>query len=319
MRPLALAVIVVGAAGDLAHADSDLVRAHDLEAGGDLAGALAVVDQSLAKGDKDPDRLVELHLFAGTLAAKLDKPDVAEAHFARVLALRPGRRLAGNVDDKTLLAFEAASAKNVPQLKLTASHVGDAVDIKLDADPLHLVAAIRVRTVDAIGQPSEATSYDLHRVVLPAGTRPVEVDALDDHGNRLWVGDATEPPVVVRKVPWWDHWKPYAIATVGLVIGGAIFASSASDEQSRWNDLRMDDGDHDFTELKKIEDSGRRDALVANVFLGAASVFAVVTVVQLARHAHDPQEAPVEKPREKHKLRLGAGPGTAGVSLGWSF
>ena len=73
-------------------------------------------------------------------------------------------------------------------------------------------------------------------------------------------------------------WGSLFVASSGLAIVGALQMKSAQDE---WNDKR--DGTHDFSELRAIEDRGKRWAIAANIGFGLAAVTGVVTTWLLLR------------------------------------
>src|SRR5277367_5066214 len=71
-----------------------LDEARQLERTLEYERALVIVDREIARGaGRSGARLVDLHVLAGTLAAGLDHPDDAQAHFARALAVSPAVRL----------------------------------------------------------------------------------------------------------------------------------------------------------------------------------------------------------------------------------
>jgi hypothetical protein len=272
-------------ADDAAH---DLAQAHELEAALDYAGALRIVDQALARGGSDTFQYVELHLLGGKLAAGLDRGAEAEAHFARVLALRPDTVLPAGTSPKMTAPFDAAKAKSVP-LAIRVTSVRGLVTLVPSADPLGLVAGITVAVVDGAGAHRDVVDRRSTRIALPAGTTAIEVTALDADGHRIWSGPPPVAEIVVeRPAPiatrsWIAKWPTWAIVT-GVAVGvGGFGAWRVSVAQDEFDRFRAEPDEHDFSELQTIEDRGNRWALATNIAFGAALVSGVVTTVLIVR------------------------------------
>jgi len=295
----------------IAHADQDLAEARRLQAALDYEGALAVVDKAIAHGGADPDRLAELHLLGGELAAGLDHPDVATDHFARLLALKPGVRLPDGTSPKITEPFDAARGKNVPPLHVTPTYIHGVVTIVADADPLHLVRGMEVHIINQLGAADEVSEPSSLRIVLPTGARATEVHALDEYGNRVWLGAISEPPPVPVTVKWYDNWKTYAIAGIVATAFGLYAWQKLSNDQDAWDALREDDGQHDFTELDKLRANGDKWALAANISFGLAAALAITTAVEAIRHR--------PRPDDRVGLRLTSGPGSVGLGIAGGF
>ncbi|HTL35912.1 MAG TPA: hypothetical protein VL326_22435, partial [Kofleriaceae bacterium] len=92
LSALVVAIFLLGgiARADAPHRDdAELVHVKELEAKLEYEEALTLVEKIIARGGADTQKLVELHFLAGKLAAGLDRVDVAQEHFARVLSLEP--------------------------------------------------------------------------------------------------------------------------------------------------------------------------------------------------------------------------------------
>jgi hypothetical protein len=285
VRLAAIVVLCVVAAARGAHADDELGRARELEATLEYEAALAIVDQLLARGDADPARVVELHLFAGKLAAGLDRRPLAEQHYAIVLALRPDTALPAGTSPKLTEPFAAAKSRAVP-LAVSARAVQGLVTLQA-SDPLGLVAGIAVHTLDRAGQHRDVVARTALRIVIPNEVTAIEVAALDRAGNRLWVGapeTAVTPTRVAGTTPVYARWQTWAIATGGTLALGSVFAWRVSVAQSEFDDLRDASPPADFSVLEAVEARGKRWALAANITFGVAAAAAIVTgVVYLRR------------------------------------
>jgi hypothetical protein len=243
-----IVVVVLLLLASIAHAETRRLTLDDakrLEAQLEFEPALAIVDMLIETGGNSPERLVELHLFAGKLAAGLDRGDIAQSHFGRVLSLAPSTKLPEGISPKILLPFDAARAKSGP---LVISDGGQVV-----SDPMNLVSRI-------------------HRV----GDDLVAVDVYD---NRLWSKRIAYDPIIVEPVQRPVYKRPVvwgSIAVTSLAVAG-LGAWRFSSAQNEWNE-RKAAGMTDFTELQSIEDRGRRWGLVANVGAAAAVLSTVLTV-----------------------------------------
>ena len=313
MRALAtlLVVAVAVAAAPVARADDELAEAERLKAALDYQDALAIVDRLLARGGAAPDRLAQLHLLAGTLAAGLDRAALAEDHFARLLAIEPGATLPPGTSPKITAPFDAARARTEP-LHISARAADGVVALALGPDPLGIVVGIDVDAVDASGRHLEIADGRTTRVALPPGVRVSEVRALDASGNRVWAGPvsgepsgpaAAPPPsppaptpaaarvALTRPAPApspglarrWSTWA--ALGGVALAAGG-FSAWRFEVAQTDWNTLRAEDNQHDYSALQAVEQRSRHWALAANIGFGVAAAAAVTTAIVFATRPH---------------------------------
>jgi hypothetical protein len=316
VRWLAIALVLVAAP---ARADDELAEAHRLEGALEYEKALVLVERIIAHGGADPARLADLHLFAGRLAAGLDRGASAEDHFARVLALRPDTRLPEGTSPKLTVRFEAARIRGIPPLRVTTTFAHGVATIAPAADPLGLVAGIAVRVVDSAGKPDEVSDRAARHIAIPANTHATEIAALDASGNRVWVGDAPAEPVVIAPPPpppphhdevphrsALSRWPTWAISAGAIAAIGGGFAWRTKSLQDEWNRLRTEDNQHDYSSLQSIEHRGRTYAIAADVSFGAAGAAAVVALILLATE-HEP------------KPIVGVMPGSATIGFGARF
>ena len=276
---LICAVLVAVSTG--AHASDELAEARRLQATLEYDKALALVDAAIARGGAEPARHADLHLLAGELTAGLDRQTDAEDRFARALALQPDLVLVAGTSPKLTTPFDAARARHAA-LRIHASATRGLVTLIADADPLRLVAGVAVRIVDASGQHAEVVACGALRVAVPPGATAIEIAALDEHGNRVWVGAVSvevvpppvrdEPALVGRPLPW-------AIATAVLAAAGGAFAYRSSSLQSDWNALRREDGAHDYSQLTALESRGKGYAIAADLSFALAAATAITTAV----------------------------------------
>jgi hypothetical protein len=210
--------------------------------------ALVLADRTIAEGVATRDQLADLHLIAGRLAAGLDHPDIAQQHFAKVLALRPETTLVAGTSPKLLAPFDAAKA---------APH-----ELAIAMTDGHLVV----------------TRDDL-KLAQGTRTRDGVIEAFDEHGNQL----AVEPiPVAKTNVESRTSraWIPWAAASGATLIAGGLCAWRYGVAQDEWN--RENDGMHDYTRLHALEDRGRRWAIAADVGFGLAAASAITAVILYA-------------------------------------
>lgn len=303
-------VLRVVASTHSAHADPELVRARELEAALEYEAALSIVHQVLARGDADPARYVELHLFAGKLAAGLDRTTLAAQHYAIALAVRPDTTLPAGTSPKLTEPFAAAKARVTP-LTVSARAVEGLVTLEL-RDPLGLVTGIAVHAIDGAGQHRDVVERAALRVVIPGDAKPIEVAALDRAGNRIWVGAPVAQVTPVPAAPVsprttvLGRWQTWAIASGGALVLGGVFAWRVSVAQNEFDDLRTATPPADFSALEAVERRGKRWALAANITFGVAAVAAIATGVFYLRRD------------EGSALALTAGPG-AGLGLAGAF
>lgn len=297
MRLAALVLVLATAANARAddagsiQRDAELAEAKRLEAALEYEPALVIVERVIARGGATREALVELHLMAGKLAAGLDRAQIAQEHFARVLALAPATTLPDGTSPKLTTPFDEARTRTVA-LRVVARSDRGAVALIPQADPLQLVAGIAVKLHDGrvLHEPRA------HRIVLPPNTRAVEVSAFDEHGNTLWngtlVATTTIRPVTGQPPPnspsLYRRWGLWAgISAVALTAGG-VAAWRFDVAQDQWNDLK-ETGTGDFTELRAIESRGRRWGLAANISFGVAAAAGIGAFVAYLTRADEPR------------------------------
>jgi hypothetical protein len=213
--------------------------------------ALVLADRTIAEGISTRDQLADLHLIAGRLAAGLDHPDIAQQHFAKLLALRPDTVLVAGTSPKLIAPFEAARA--APH-ELVVAMTGGRLVVSQDA--LHLVAGSR--------------------------TRADMIEAYDEFGNQLAVEAMARPTSTDTEVRRSRAWIPWAAAGGATLIAGGLAAWRYGVAQDEWN--RESDGMHDYTRLHALEDRGQRWAIAADIGFGIAAATAVTAVILYATH-----------------------------------
>jgi len=235
----------------------DLAEAIRLESALEYDQALVIVERLIAAGTTtEPARLAELHLYAGRLAAGLDRADAARVHFATALALNPQLALPPGTSPKITAPFEAARAATSP-LRVHATAAGAVID----ADALGLV-----RRTDGFV-------------------------AYDEHGNVVWRGTAPpppSPPPPPRATPdagpgFAGRWTTWIGVAGGAMVVGGLCAWRFQVAQDDW-DRFSQDGMHDFTQLRAIEDRGNRWGVATEVGLGVAAAATVTAAILYVVH-----------------------------------
>jgi hypothetical protein len=286
-RALAVGLILAIAAPALA---DDLDDAHAAEAALDYDKALAIIERVLAAGGATyPDRFVELHLYAGTLAAGVGRIPVAEDHFARALAVKPSATLPEGTSPKLVGPLDTVHRRNVP-LRLSVIAVDNAVSFLVDSDALGLVRGIELVITDASGARKTLVEAGGLRLAVPAGATAIEVAALDAHGNRVFKGVPPAQLAVIKPPPMQSiientrpgvgaRWSTWAVAT-GVVLGAGVFSAWRFNiAQNDWDTMRAQPDMHDYSDLTAVEDRGRRWGLTANIAFGVAVATGITSFV----------------------------------------
>ncbi len=324
MRALAAALALALAGGD-ASADQprpdpvELQQVRDLEQKLEYERALVLADQVIARGGLDHLALALLHFEAGKLAAGLDHPDAAQDHFARALALVPSLELPAGTSPKITTPFDSARAQP-HELHVDYHRQEGQVTVTADPDPLHLVASVQIRVLDASGQGEELTTRDgpPFTIRLPAQAKELEVRAFDEHGNQLYLskdfGDGLRETPGAWQLghphhgPWYRSVKVLAAAGIGSIAAfGGFSAWREHVAQDEWNQLNNDPMAHDYSQLRAVEDRGRSWALAANISFGVAGALTLIgALAWVSSHSGPPTGSPV--------IAITAGPGTVGVA-----
>jgi hypothetical protein len=291
-------VVVVGAVTRTASAQprDPLDEARALEVSLDYERALVIVDREIARGAAATvSRLVELHVLAGRLAAGIDHPDVAEAHFAIALALAPGMQLPDGTSPKLTQPFDAARARSVPFV-VELEQTDHAIVAKLGDDPALVFGGIRVALVPVSGEPAELVAHG-PTIAVPIDRVAAYAIAIDEHGNAISEAKTFAAPVpvplppsrlvAVAPTPIYARWPTWAIATAGAlaVAGACTWRFEAA--QDDWNQLEAAGG-HDYTQLADIESRGRTWGIAADVGFGVAAAAGIAAIVVLAVHRDSP-------------------------------
>jgi hypothetical protein len=287
VRAVAIALSLAVSATSPARAEDDpLAEAMRLEAALDYNAALVIVEREIARGLADRERLVTLHMFAGKLAAGIDRAPIAEAHFAVVLALAPTTAFADGTSPKIVEPFDAARGRTAA-LRVTAKLEANAVSITASPDPNRIVHGIAVQLH---GGESVREAQRL-RVELPAGARPTHVIALDAFGNRVWMeaidaavigGDDRQERTLRPLVARWPFW---ATGTAIALAAGGVCAWRFDKAQTEWTQLH-EMQEPEFAKLEAIEARGRRWGLAANISFGVAATTTLIALITAARGSY---------------------------------
>ena len=275
-----------------------LAEAKRLESQLEYEPALVIVEKLIAQGGNERDRFLELHLFAGKLAAGLDRGAVAEEHFARVLALDPLRTLPDGTSPKITGPFDTARARAAP-LRVRTTVAAGTASLVVESDALGLVGGMSVLPVDGRELRAAAT-----QIGVPASPRIDQISALDAFGNRLWTQTIAPPietptPSGGRSIV--TRWQLYgAIGAAGFAAAG-FGAWRMNVAQNEFDRLKADGG-HDYSQLRAVEDRGDRWALVANIGLGVGAAGALAATIAYLTH------------RDESRVYVTATPSTLGIA-----
>jgi hypothetical protein len=292
---LVLMLCAVAHAGPISSDSADVSQAlaqiAKLESSLEYEQALVLADRTIALGLASRDQLADLHLIAGRLAAGLDHADTAQAHFARVLALRPNTQLVAGTSPKLQTPFDAARAMG-PTLEVELHADAAHAFATVARDPLALVTGMRATLVAGDGTRSTRVEHALE-LVVPIGQRVAALEAIDEHGNQLASAqfsiepDHAAPPPVPPRTPIAKRWVTYtAISGVALVAGG-LCAWRLGVAQDEWN--RLDgEGGHAYSQLHAVEQRGQRFAIAADVSFGVAAIAGVVATVLFSTRESEP-------------------------------
>ena len=284
MRVVGIALLLAVSAATARADDDPLAQAIQLEAALDYDQALVIVEREIARGVADRDRLVTLHMFAGKLAAGLDRAAIAQDHFARVLALAPTTTFADGTSPKITLPFDAARARTAP-LRVTATIDGNTVVLSTGADPTHLVTGVAV----LLDSGRELREPQALRIVLPAGARATRISALDTFGNRVWTETAPAAPITSDSPttlrPLYARWPFWATGTAVALAAGGVCAWRFDTAKSEWNRLHAMQSP-EYARLEELEARGKRWALAANISFGVAATTTLIAIITAARGSH---------------------------------
>lgn len=280
IRAAALALVLAIAASARADVPADpLVEAKRLESQLEFEPALVIVEKLIAQGGNERDRFLELNLFAGKLAAGLDRGAVAEEHFARVLALDPRRTLPDGTSPKITGPFDAARARTAV-LRVSAKTEARTASLVVESDALNLVGGISVLLVDGRELRGSGT-----QLAVPASPRVDQISALDAFGNRLWTQTIALP---LERVPGADRplyarWQLYAVLGAGGLAAGGLGAWRMHVAQNEFDRLKAEGG-HDYSQLHDVEQRGDRWALVANIGFGVGAAGVLAATILYITH-----------------------------------
>ncbi len=301
------AVVAIGWAAAPAHAEPAAHAEPDR-----LAAARRAIDdvrydraqellgEALRQGGSSPEEMIEIYALAASTAVVLDKEDLGELYYRRLLCIDPKANLDADLAPKFRRAFAAARAYVSAHgaLRVRTRRQGDTIEVVVESDPLAMVSAISLRGADA-----ETRLDSERRAVLPlpddSGDEAggLELLVLDELGNHLQVlplpdgrpttrrdlaaparptGEAADRPSFLRT--WWI-WTIPAAASLAVGIGAGLQSQSAGDEL---DDLLGSGRPFYYQEADELRARSRRYATVANVSFGAAGVFALVAGIMLA-------------------------------------
>lgn len=312
--------------------------------------ALHALEKALYTGKNSSGDMKTIYRMLGEIHAALGRQDEAQRNFRNLLALDPAAELARGISPKIQQPFKAArdamSARGKLEVRCSVDDASSRVTLEVVSDPAEMLGGARVvyRLADGTEQIVEASGPGSHTMRVPV-TEPVSLvcAAVDEHGNRLvevgtWSAPLTLTPVEPEQPsapaltaarpagkapapPLYGRW--YVWGTASLLAGGAggYFGWQARQDEAELDRLNQNSPDHSFSEAEKIEKRGKRNALLANIGIGAAGVFVVAAVVSLVLEPDAPATetttvTAAETTTSLAPLPLERG---AGVSLSFTF
>ncbi|ACY18937.1 hypothetical protein [Haliangium ochraceum] len=266
--------------------------------------ALKLLEKALASGDNDPAATREIHRALGEVQASLGRRAEAEVHFRQLLALDADADIGEGISPKIRIPFDAAqeylATRGQVELRCDGDAAENQVAVRVDNDPVDIVAGARVfyrAADDPAGEPQmiEERGRGSQRLTLPsAGGVEFTCAAIDEYGNRLLeIGSWEQPlrmqesaPVVVSEetgssTPIYGRWWLWGSAAVVAGGVGGYFGYQVSQDQAELDELNQNSAEHDFAEAEAVAERGERNALIANIAIGAAGVFAAASVIAL--------------------------------------
>lgn len=353
-RVLAAALVLAALAapaGVRADENRHLVDARQALASLKYEQALHALEKALYTGKNSSGDMKTIYRMLGEIHAALGRQDEAQRNFRNLLALEPTAELARGISPKIQQPFKAAkdamSARGKLEVRCSVDDASSRVTLEVVADPAEMVGGARVvyRLEDGTEQIVEASGPGSHTMRVPV-TEPVTLvcAAVDEHGNRLAEVGSWSAPLKLSPVepeqqqqsapaltaarpaakappppPLYGRW--YVWGTASLLAGGAggYFGWQATQDEAELDRLNQNSPDHSFSEAEKIEKRGKRNALLANIGIGAAGVFVVAAVVSLMLEPDAPAaETATETDTTTSIAPLPLEQG-AGVSLSFTF
>jgi tetratricopeptide (TPR) repeat protein len=306
-------VLVLGWAPRPAHGNARLAEAKAALDELRYDDARKLLQEALEDGGSGPEELAEIYRLSAQVAAALGDDAAAQGYFAHMLAIDPKFNLPAGTSPKIGEPFAAAKSQlggRSLRCRYDVDPAGPAVAVYADADPMGMVASVRVRwTGEQSGQGEAASDRGPPYIVpLPPGERlEVTIDVLDRWGNRLTELGADAPIVVEpgRKKgggggkkggggrPLYARWWLWGSVTVVAAGAGTYFGFDVMKAQDEIEDLNRKSVEMppvSFSEAKAVETRGKRSALLANVSFGVAGAAAVVTVICLVTGGDEKKE-----------------------------
>jgi hypothetical protein len=296
MRILLAAVVAVVLAPQAAGAEPAdphiaNARAHLDELALDLAQT--ELDLALRAGNSDRTRLIEIHRMLGIVHAGLDRPEKAVDEFRAVLALDPKAEIAAELGPKIVQPFADAKLSMQGRAPLAVKlephrATNTQIVVVIESDPIGMVKQARARFASASGETTvNGAAAPKIALDIPTGAMRANVVALDEYGNRLTELDVSlqvatnemPPPKEPGLLGWWPLWGGVALAAGGTGIGFAMLARSSRSDLDELEATQMPA----YSQVKALDDRGRRQTLYANIAFGAAGVAAIVSTIMFVR------------------------------------
>ncbi|WP_428265722.1 tetratricopeptide repeat protein [Haliangium sp.] len=318
LAPIAALALVASALPSAARADDSphLIEARQALEALRYRDALAALERAIQTGDNGPDEIRTAYRMLGEVHAALGERRDAEAAFRRLLALNPDAELGPGVSPKLARPFEAARDATREAGPIVVRCVVDdaagTVRLEVEADPVELIAGARVvyRRTDGSEQQAETSGSGNLVLGIPVEDRtPLVCAAIDEHGNRLveigsWddplvlspaaataaASAPAPPPAPARSTPVYARWYVWGAAAVVTAGAGGYFAWAADQDQAELDRLNQDSAEHSFSEARAVEESGKRNALIANIGFGVAGGMALGAALTLLLAPDEPTE-----------------------------
>lgn len=265
--------------------------------------AAQLADRAWRSGGNRRDDLIAIFRLAGQVSVTLGNGELAESHFERLLALDPDAQLPEGISPKIAARFAAARAKTSGRLRAGFRADGTTVTAEVSSDPAKMVSTLRAKvgkevkeaiapdplTVTlAVDRPTEVELSLLDefgnilvedKVMVepaPASHAPLRTQAAVGQSLAERNAAAATPSTAHEEVeeddgprpvgpPVYTRWGVWAGAAGAAGALGIVFGLKARSDQNELDDLNDQSGGHDFRDASSVEDSLRRNALIADV------------------------------------------------------
>ncbi len=249
--------------------------------------------EALAFGGSSPAELREIYVLSAEAAAVLDRAELSEEYYGRLLALDPAEEPPAGASPKVrapfVIARNAMAARG--RLEVHLARRGRAIEVDVISNPFRMAVAVATTEDGAVRTKVALTGRP---VALEASQSAQQLVLLDEHDNALCAivvpaGDSAAAGVprneAERRAPHTPilrNWITWALPAAALAAVGLTFFVDGQRAKNRLDAIVLDSESHYFDEAERERQTWKTDVVISQLAFAAAAALGATAIVMAA-------------------------------------